>query len=177
MRGIALITKLCIISALVLGVAMAIINQHPSWSQYAGNPLDPFLYLTLGLITLAFYGSSFAHPQYKRHLFWLLNIPVRFEHIARFTAFMFVGVLTFSVNSVFKFIEVLHLVFTGLAIGFGYLLLLFYTKTKKGRIWSYIGVSLGIIGFLLGFLLNLYSIAWAEVIAAIPLAIFLYRTI
>jgi hypothetical protein len=156
---------------------MAVINVYPSWSQFAGQSLDPFLYLTLGLITLAFYGSSFDHPKQHRHLFNLFKtLDVRFEHIARFTAFMFLGVLTFSVNSPIKAVEVLHFIFTGLGIGFGYLLLLFYFKTNRTRLWSYVGVSFGVVGFLLGFLFNIYSIAWAEVIASLPLAIFLYLT-
>jgi len=177
MKGIRLTTRISIISAFILGLVMAIINVHPSWSQFAGKPLDPFLYSTLFLISIAFYGSSFDHPKQHRHLFWLTKkIDVRFEHIARFTTFMFGGILTFSVNSPIYFIEVLHFVFTGLGIGFGYLLLLFYFKTNRTRLWSYVGVVFGIVGFILGFVFDVYSIAFAEVIASLPLAIFLYLT-
>ena len=175
MKGIRLITKICIASAFLIGLIMALLNLYPSWSQHAGEAQDPLLYSTLFLIALAFYGTSFDHPNRHRHLFWLTKkIQVRFEHIARFTAFMFGGVLTFSVNSPIHIIEVLHFVFTGLGIGFGYLLLLFYYKEKKYRLWSYVGVAFGIIGFMLGFLFNVYSISWAETIAAFPLGIFLY---
>lgn len=173
MKGIKLITRICIVIAFVIGVFMALLNLYPSWSQYAGNTEDPFLYATLFLICLSFYGASVAHNKRYKTLFWVKSIDIRFEHLARVVAFLFGGVLIFSVNSPVKFIEILHLIFTGSAIGIGYVLLLFYTK----KAWSLIGVGFGVIGFLLGFVFGVYSVAWAEVIAAIPLALFMYMTI
>ena len=173
MKGIKLITRICIVVAFVIGVFMALLNLYPSWSQYAGNAEDPFLYATLFLICLSFYGASVVHSKRYKILFWIKSTDIRFEHLARVVAFLFGGVLIFSVNSPVKFIEILHLIFTGSAIGIGYVLLWFYTK----KVWSFIGVCFGVIGFVLGFVFNLYSTAWAEVLAALPLGIFMYMTI
>jgi 1,4-dihydroxy-2-naphthoate octaprenyltransferase len=47
-----------------------------------------------------------------------------------------------------------------------------YPTTKKGHLLALLGAIFGVGGFLLGFLFKAYSIGWGEVLAAIPLAVF-----
>jgi hypothetical protein len=174
MKGYPLIIKILIISAFAIGVVMAALNLHASWSQYSGFDADPLLYSCLFLISQSFMVISFSHQQKKLKLFNAFGVDVRFEHVAIFTAFMFGGIITFSVNSPVKYVELAHLLFTALGIVSGYILLLFYAKTKTARLWTYVAVAFGLIGFAVGYFFKVYSVAWAEVIASAPLAVFLF---
>lgn len=173
MKGLKLNIRIGIIVAFTIGLAMALLNLYPSWSQYAGNVQDPMLYATLFTIANVFMMSSFGDT---KHIFQIGKMDVRFEHLSRIIAYMFAGVIVFSVNSESDLVYTLHLIFTALSIGTGYLLLLFYYDDQRGRTLAIAGTAFGIVGFLIGFIFGLYSIAWAEVIASIPLAIFLWNT-
>ncbi|NNE30733.1 MAG: hypothetical protein HKN40_00030, partial [Winogradskyella sp.] len=159
MKGLKLNIKICIITAFIIGVTMAILNLYPSWSQYAGNVQEPFLYATLFFISLAFMMVSFEHPDKLKELFVVKGMEVRLEHITRVIAYLFGGVLVFSVNSEVKVVETLHLIFTGSAILTGYLMLMtFYKQSIVKKNLALLGTLFGIIGFSCGFFLNLYSV-------------------
>ena len=177
MKGLKLNINICIGLALVLGVIMAILNLYGSWSQHHLTVFDPFLYATLCSISFSFVMASFAHKHKYRVLTKFFNIEYRLEHCFRLTAYLFAGVIVFGVNSPIKFIELLHFIFTGLGIVSGYIGLLFYYKNKKGRLFSYFLTLIGVGGFVLGFIFKLYSTSWAEVIAAAPLAVWMYKSI
>lgn len=163
--------------ALAIGILMASVNIFaPSWSQNAGTSLDPFLYATLILISFSFLISSSAHPQSLREITkFPFNISFKLKHAHTAIALFFGGVIIFSVNN--TSVEWLHLLFTALAIGTGYVTMLIYPETINGKMWAWIGFIIGIGGFLLGFLFHTYSIAYGEVIAAIPLVIWNYVTL
>lgn len=183
MKGLLLNIKICTISAFVIGVVMAILNLYNSWSQHAGTNHDPILYSTLFLIAIGFMMSSFEHPDKARVLnkifvpFKSGKMDLRVEHLLRVISYLFGGVLTFSVNSEIAFVSTMHLIFTGLAIGMGYVLILTYSTNAQNKTLSIVGVSLGAAGFLLAYFFNLYSVAWGEVIASIPLLVWIHKTI
>ncbi len=177
MKGAKLNVNILTALALLLGVLMALLNLYPSWSQTAGSNHDPLLYATLFCIATSFMIASFAHPQKRMNItkMWVIG-NFRLEHYFRVVSYLFGGVLAFSVNNEFEIVEILHLVFTGSAIAVGYLGLILYPTTQKGHLYSWIGFCLGVGGFLLGYVFGWYSIAWGEVIASIPLAIFMLVT-
>lgn len=177
MKGAILQIRILSILALCIGVLMAILNIYPSWSQTAGTIHDPLLYATLFCISSLFMISSYNSDNKDKIItkIWLIG-TLRLGQLYRLVSYMFGGVIVFSVNNEFWLIEYLHLIFTGLAIFWGYIGLLTYPETKLGHTWAAIGFIVGIGGFLCGFVLHLYSIAWAEVIAAIPLAVWLNIT-
>lgn len=177
MQGLSLNIKICSILAFVIGLTMAILNLYESWSQHAGTVYDPMLYVTLFLIAMAFIMASFEHVNKYRVVMKLFIMEVRVEHLLRLTAYLFGGVIVFSVNSDSSVISTLHLFFTGFAIASGYLLMLTYPKTKTGYMWAVIGAVFGGCGFLLAYLFHTYSVAWGEVLAAFPLAIWIYKTL
>lgn len=177
MKGLKLNINICLVIALILGIVMAILNLYGSWSQHHLTAYDPFLYATLVCISFSFLMASAIHDDKYKVLTKVFGISYRLEHCFRLTAYFFAGVIVFGVNSPVEFIETLHFVFTGLGIVSGYIGFIFYSKTKKERIWSYIGTLIGIGGFVAGFLFKLYSTSWAEVIAAIPLAIWMYKSL
>lgn len=163
--------------ALALGIIMSVLNLSPSWSQSAGFSHDFLLYGCLFCISSALMIASFTHPEHRKRIskLWIIG-DLRLEHTFRLTAYLFGGVIMFSVNSELATVELLHLVCTGLAIASGYLGLMMYPSTKKGHTAALIGFIVGVLGFLIGFLTNIYSIAWGEVIAAFPLALFIILT-
>ena len=182
MKGLDLIIKIGVYTVLVLGVVMAILNYADSWSGHHYTPYDPLLYTVLLSIVITFFSSSTNAKNRFKELtaFYLFKrrISYRLEHALRLTAFLFCGVIVFGVNNTLPIlgikIQMLHLIFTGSAILSGYVTMLLYPETKKGRMLSYTGVSIGLVGFMLGFAFNVYSVSWAEVIASLPMAILIY---
>lgn len=172
MKGTLLQVRILTVVVVFLGVLMAVLNLYPSWSQTAGTIHDPLLYVTLFCISNVFMIASYNSGTKDRIItkIWLIN-TLKLGQLYRLVAYMFGGVIAFSVNNDFWLIEYLHLIFTSLAIFWGYIGLITYPETAKGKTWATVGFIVGIGGFLGGFLLNWYSIAWAEVIAALPLAI------
>lgn len=166
MKGSRLNINILIILAVFTGVSMAVLSFAPSWSQFAGTKNDPMLYATLFCISSAFMISSFTHPDKQRYI----GFGFRWKHFNRLTAYFFGGVIAFSVNNDTGWVETAHLVFTALAIGTGYIGLVLYPESKKGNRWSWFGFAFGILGFFAGYIFGLWSIAWGEVLAAIPLA-------
>lgn len=163
--------------AVSIGFIMAILNLAPSWSQLAGTLHDPLMYGTLGLITVVFITASWEHPKRFKEI---TKLPkgrgFRLEHSFRYTSYMFLGIIAFSVNSPTWWVETLHLVFTALALFSGYSGLMMYPDTVKGHNWAIAGLVFGIGGFVLGYVFNLWSIGWGEALAALPLGIFMLVT-
>jgi hypothetical protein len=178
MKGAVLHIKILISLALVLGIIISIVPLGPSWSQLHLTNNDTFLYATLFCIIAAFFKSASHHPEKKKEITKLFkHTSFRLEHSFNWMAYLFGGVIILGVNSPTFLIEIGHFVFTGAAILLGYITLLIYPETNSGKRWSYFGVLYGLGGFVMGFIFNFYSTAWAEVFAAIPLAIFLFKTI
>ena len=155
---------------IVVGIIMAVLNIK-SWSQGADTDYEPMLYAILFAIGYAFTHSYSVHPDKDRPITKRWTIRLKHAHITTAYAFAFVGI--FSIWSY----DTLHLISTGFAIGMGYFALITYPETKEGKGWAYIGSIIGIGGFLLGFLFHTWSVAWGEVIAAIPLAIQMFYTL
>ena len=176
-KGLKLNIKICIITALAIGIFMAILNLYQSWSQHHLSDLEPFLYVVLLCISFTYLMASFAHPDKLREITKIGNMSFRLEHAFRINAYLFAGIIIFGVNSSIRWVETAHLIFTGLSILLGYITMMIYVETEKAKAWTYWGISFGLGGFMLGFFFGFYSISWAEVLASIPLAIFLLKTI
>lgn len=176
MKGAKLYVAILTPLALLLGFIMAIFAFNESWSQNHTSAYDPFLYMTLFCISIVFMISSYNHPEKIRELTIMFGKQIRLEHLLRLTCMLFGGVIVFGVNSPLYIVETLHLIFTGSAIISGYFMIIKYSQTKIGKIWSIAGVVFGVSGFLAAFLLHVYSIAWGEVIATIPFVIWMYNT-
>lgn len=177
MKGLRLNVFIQIYIAIGIGVLMAGLKIAESWSQHHDTDYDSLLYATLLAISFAFLIASFGHPEHKKEITKARLIgDYRLEHCFRYTAYFFGGVIVFGVNSNVWWVESLHLLFTGLAIASGYIGLILYPTTRKGHIWSWVGFAFGVGGFLLGFLFHFWSIAWGEVLAAIPLAVWMIKT-
>lgn len=173
LKGAKLNIKILTGMAIVLGFIMATMNLYPSWSQHAGTLHDPLLYSALFCISSLFMISSFTSSCRDNEItkIWLVG-SFRLGQCFRLVAYLFGGVITFSVNSTDVFVSTMHLICTGLAIFFGYVAVLTYPTTKQFKKLALIGTVIGVSGFLGAYLLNMYSIGWGEFIAAIPLAIF-----
>ena len=170
MKGAKLHINVLIPLVLVVGIIAAVIGLL-SWSQGADTEFEPLLYCILFAIGYAFTHSYSVHPDKERRITKGWDIKLKHSHITIAYAFAFVGI--FSIWSY----DTLHLVSTGFAIGAGYFALITYPETKTGHIWAWIGSIIGIGGFLMGFILHLWSVAWGEVIAAFPLAIQMFVTL
>jgi len=163
--------------SLILGIIMAVLNLHDSWSKYA-DLADSYLF-TPGLVSIiiTFILVANKHPQKDRKLYNLFKRwNVKLKHQAYLTALLFLGVITFSINNPKELIQILHLVFTGSAMLSAYLILIFYPKTRNKRILYTQMAITGILSFFLGFGLNLYTTAWAEVALSVPIFLFLLFT-
>jgi hypothetical protein len=173
MKGLKLNIKICIITALVLGILMAVLNIYQSWSQHHLSDLEPLLYIVLLCISFSYLMASFEHKNELKEITKVFGMSFRLEHAFRLNAYLFAGVIIFGVNSSIAWVEIAHFIFTGLSIILGYLTMLTYSSSKR----YYLHTAIGLGGFILGFIFGLYSTSWAEVIAAIPLALFLYTTL
>ena len=179
MKGAKLWVAILTPLALFLGIIMAAFGFNESWSQNHGTPYDPFLYLTLFFIAVAFIKASSHHPDKERQIIKYGKKgkkSVRLKHMLGLTCLFFGGVMAFGVNSPITWVAMAHLIFTGLGIGTGYAMIVTYPETKKGKLWAHIGFALGVAGFLGGFIFHFYSIAWAEVLATIPFVIWMFTT-
>jgi len=176
MHGHRLIIVVLITLTLFLTSLMVILNLHPSWSQYARSLHEPILLAALSAISSTFLIRSFTHPHKNGKLFGLGKITVRMEHINRYTGFFFIGVLCTPVTHPAWYIESAHLLFTGLAILTAYSQLVFFYESGLGRILAVVGTVVGIGGFLIGFLTKWYSTGMGELIAAVPIVVFVLST-
>jgi len=176
MKGSRLIVLVSLIVAVSTGTFLAILNKYGSWSDHQLTELNPLLSIILAAIQWTFLLSYSDHPKKEREITKVFKKSVRLKHGLIITAFFFLCVLVLGLNEPSETIQKLHLVATGLAITTGYITLLTYPETPKGHKYANIGAAIGLTGFILGFVLNLYSVSWAEVIVSIPLAIFIFVT-
>ena len=147
--------KLYAIIAFVLGFIMAVLAFNPSWSQYADTSNEYLLYLCLGAIVMAF-----------------MKRGQKFDEI---TAVMFIMVGVFSVNSENKTIEILHLIFTGLAIISAYVSLIANQTDPMMIKSSYVALGTALVLFLGGYFFSWYAVAIAELLVSVPLLIPFYK--
>jgi 1,4-dihydroxy-2-naphthoate octaprenyltransferase len=89
---------------------------------------------------------------------------------------MFFGIIVCPVTHPNLWVEILHLIFTGAAIVSAYTEMLFVYERKPEKWGNVLGVVAGCIGFSLGFFFDLYSISTAEVLAALPIAVYVLST-
>ena len=172
MKGIDLIIRILIPTALALFVIAGVLNKADSLSGLHLTLYDFLLLACLQSIVLALWSAASNVKDKRKELTKLFGMSYKLEHALRLTAFLFSGVIILGVNNEPTYI--LHLIFTALAIISGYVIVLLYPDTKLGRVWSYIGVGFGAVTFGLGFFGNYYSVTWAEFFVAIPIAIILY---
>jgi len=177
MNGLKLNIIICITTALAIGFLMAILNLYQSWSQHHLSNVEPFLYVVLLCISFTYLMASFAHPDKFREITKIGKMSFRLEHAFRINAYLFAGIIIFGVNSFVGWISAFHYVFTAASILLGYITMMIYVETEEAKAWTYWGACFGLGGFMLGFFFGFYSISWAEVLASIPLAIFLLKTI
>ena len=181
MKGSKLLITIGSFSAVIIGIVSAILDKENSWSQLHNTDYDPLLYFILGSIMITFLLSYSFHPHREKEITaitWLpKRVSIKLKNGLITTAFLFFGVMIFGVNHKNNIISDLHLIFTGLAILSGYITMLTYPTTKNGHLLANIGGLFGLIGFSLGFNFHLYSVSWSEVMAAIPLGVFIYITI
>lgn len=174
MKGAKLTTFILLPTVILLCVVMAIISPENSASSNHMTMYDPLLYAFLISMIIALLNLYHTAVEKELHLAQVVGINIKLKHGLIYTMWAFVGVLIFGVNneaSIFGVsIYALHLIFTGIGIFFGNLLMLFYAKTPQERKFSYYKTGFSLIGFALGFIFNLYSTTWAEVFAALPIA-------
>ena len=164
--------------ALGFGLTMAILNYAQSWSQYALTFLGFLLTITLTPIILMFWERAALHKRRFDVFYKWAKINVRLEHLNRYTALMFVGVLatpvTYSTlfdNELAVIIENAHLAFTGLAILGVYLEMIRYYPTWS-RLWwvNTLLINLAIANFFTALIERHMSVGWGEtVIAAVAM--------
>lgn len=147
--------KLYATIAYILAFVMTVLAYNPSWSQYADTHNEWLLYLCLGAISMA---------HIKRNQ--------TFDEI---TAVMFILVGVFSVNSVVKWVEIAHLVATGLAIISTYISLIVNAKEQMMKVSAYMSLTFGALLFVFGYLFNWYSVAVAELLVSTTLLIPFYK--
>lgn len=164
--------KLATSIALILAVVMTALAKAPSWSQLHTTMHEPLLYATLLSIIIAFTIKAFTGLNKAYKVIKKLTV----SHLDLVTALLFGGVLVFGVNSEVLFVKQSHLVFTGLAIAVGYLNLVLQQTEKMLKISALSGFILVLMSFPIGLLTTLYTIGEAELIASIPLAIYLFNT-
>ena len=166
MKGARLLVLILNNIALSLALLMVVLNLYPSWSQYARSLEEPLLLATLSSISSAFLIRSFTFKDKYVILFKFLGINIRVEHLNRITGFLFIAILCTPVTHPNAIIETLHLIFTGLAILTAILEIIFYNKNKL----AYLGAFFAVVGFVLAYFFNLYTIGLGELIVALIIA-------
>ncbi len=176
MKGERLIISILIKLVLGLTITMVALNLYPSWSQYARSAEEPLLLATLSFISTVFFIRASWHPEQNRKMFNIGKMDVRMEHINRYAGFLFVGILCTPVTHPAWYIQTAHLAFTALAIGVAHSELWFYWPKGKKRNIAISVSLLGIVGFMAGFVLKLYSTGMGELLAALPIIIHVLLT-
>lgn len=165
-------TRFFIGLAVVSIVIMTIGNTALSWSQNHLLNSDYLLYITLSSIMSIFILRSFLHDRRNRMMFWI----IRQRHWNRFIAMLFACVMFFGVNHD-GIIGTLHLVFTALAILAAYIGMMYYYRTNTIEGWgAVVGSASGIGLFLFSYFMPFLTVAEGEMIAAIPIIIWIYST-
>ena len=181
MSGSKLITVILTALALILTAILVIVNVTPSWSQYALTAFVPAFNVAISSMSTIFFLRDKDHIARRHVLLSPFNVDIRISQLSRFTGFMFLGILATPVTYAEMFptadlggvIKFLHFAFTFLAIGSAYLQFIYYNK----NISTYIYSGIGVLGFVIGFFTDLYTIGVGEMFAAIPIAYFIFNDI
>lgn len=178
MKGTSLIIRILIPLALGLFAWAGIMDYSNSLSGHHLSGWDPILYACLLSIYTAMFTVSMKPEAKGLVLGSWRNIKYRAEHALRWSAAFFGGVIIFGVNSEIKAVEILHLAFTALAIIVGYTLVLLIPGSRPYRIfWRWVLLGFGFVAFFAGFWFDLYSVTWAELLVALPIAFAVYKLI
>ena len=175
MKGHKLRILIYTIIALAFGILMAAMNFYPSWSQHIRTAFTSLLIITIISIIRTYDTRSMTHARRDETAYRIFGMRITFGRADRITAVLFCGVLATPVNLEvmvwgFNIMGILHSAFTGLAILSAYRTMWAYDK--RFLFWMILGLSL----FAGGFIFKLYTVGWAEVGAAVPIAYYLLRT-
>jgi hypothetical protein len=188
MKGLKLYIHVFYAVVMTSGSVLAVLNYYNSWSDHVVDPaFRPLLNLMLAMISFVHFIISLLAKENRKVLTVVFKKPIRLGWALRLTGTLYLGILVcelhnktvlldFAITDSFKIIltyHILHYVFTALAIISSYLTLLFYCDTKQERLWSYLGLAFGVVGFGLGLILGIYSVSYAELLVAIPTLILL----
>jgi hypothetical protein len=176
MKGAKLYIEVFTYAAMALAFIMTILDIHNSWSDHAMTPQVPLLNAAIGMICFIFLIRSLTYADREQVLFHIFRMPFRVSHSNSLTWLMFFGIIVFHVTHPHLWVEILHLIFTGAAIVSAYTEMLFVYERKPEKWGNVLGVVAGCIGFALGFFFHLYSISTAEVLAALPIAVYVLST-
>lgn len=161
--------------AIVPMLIMTLGRTALSWSQNHLFQTDYLLYATLSGIMSTFLIRSFQHNRKDRMMFRIVW-NIRQRHWNRLTALLFACVMFFGVNHD-GLIGTLHLVFTGVAIASAYVGMVWYYQVRTVRSHGAIlGAACGVLGFLFAYLTPFLTTAEGEMIAAIPITIYVFST-
>ena len=181
MKGLNLTISILIPTTLVLFIVAGVLNAADSLSGLHLTQYDIILLSCIFGISKTLFDTANVALDRDKELTKVFVISYKLKHALRWSGWLFAGVLIFGVNSDVNFFGVsvyaLHLIFTALAIINSYIIVLLYPDEKKERHISYVQTAFGAIGFGLGFFLNLYSVTWAEFLAAVPIAYTIYKII
>jgi len=168
MKGARLLVLILNDIALGLATIMVVLNLYPSWSQYAMTLEAPLLLATLSCISTSLIIRGFTFYDRRQNLFFFpfTKMEVRVGQLNIISGFLFIGVLCTPVTHPFWLIPILHLIFTPAAIITALLDVVFYNKTKL----AYLGAGVAVVGFLLAYVHEVYSIGLGELIVAFIIA-------
>lgn len=174
MKGPRLIINVLTAIAVSLIMAMISLNIYPSWSQYARSLEEPMFLLAMSCISSLFLIRSLSLPQRYQVIYSRPRI-IRLEHLSRYAGFFFMGIIATPVTHPSKIIQVLHFVFTILAILFCYFEILGYYRGERIFLkWA--ATAAMVIGMVLGFFTDLYTLGVGETIAAMPVMVHVIYT-
>lgn len=143
-----------------------------SWSQMHMGKYDYLLYAILIPITSIFLIRSMMHPKGGDRLFWI----IRNRHLNAAVAVAFMLVAIFGVNSEIEWVAYTHLIVTGIAIGLSHTNMIAYYDEGIQLNGAIVGSCVGILGFLFAFITPFLTTGEGELIAAIPILIWVLST-
>lgn len=161
-------TWFAMVFAIVPILVMTLGRTAFSWSQNHLNETDYLLYSALSGILAIFLIRSFSHPKKDEPLFRLLW-NVRNRHMNN-------GSFFFGVNSPVEWVASAHIYATALAILAANVNMMWYYDKGIYLNASIFGAAVGIFGFLFAYLTPLLTVAEGEMIAALPIIIWIFGT-
>ncbi|PXX26301.1 hypothetical protein C7967_11563 [Thalassospira sp. 11-3] len=173
MHGYRLVIKILVYLTLALSSVMVGLNfitgsPYVSWSLYMGSDtLYPLLLATLLSISIALVTRGYTHPERHSVLFSKWGIDVSLEGLNKYAGVVFALVLVFAVSHPSWYVQNMHNILTGIGMFLVHLELWTYYQGEKKRSWRIYSV-LGIVGFLLAYIFNLYTIGLGEILVTLP---------
>ncbi|AGO48603.1 hypothetical protein Phi46:3_gp087 [Cellulophaga phage phi46:3] len=160
------------IIAFILAIVMTIISKAPSFSQLALTLYTPLLDGFLFCIALAFLIRSKDALNRNDVILWKCET----KYFDILSCVFFGLILITPVTHTEEFIQIAHMIATGMAILISYTALVAQQIDRMMKAGSIIGVVVGGVGFLIGFLTPYYSTGEGELIASLPLAVHMFFT-